>query len=256
VYPAATGKGLQTRPANLEHAIELFPREGSLFTGALHFDQLSRSGHHQVEVDRSSRVLGIVQVEQHLVAQQPNRDRGHLVAQRGGGNFARFLQPVAGEGQGDIRAGNGAGARAGVGLQHVAVENDAPCPQRGKVGYRTQTAPDQSLDLVGSPRVALLVSLAANLSRTRQHRIFSSDPAFVLILHPVGDILFDGGRAQHPRVAGLHQHAALGIRGEIEGDGMGPQFIGGPPLSHKSHGDGFGTRAESPLKDFSAFGNF
>ena len=50
-----------------------------------------------------------------------------------------------------IRAGDRSGARAAVGLQHVAVDRDRVLAERGQIDGSAQRAADQPRDLVGAP---------------------------------------------------------------------------------------------------------
>ena len=59
-------------------------------------------------------------------------------------------QRIEGQGQRHGRAGDGRGARAAVGLDHVAVEDHGALAQGLHVHDRAQAAADQALNLVGA----------------------------------------------------------------------------------------------------------
>ena len=66
----------------------------------------------------------IVEVEHGGALPQAARHGGDLAGDRVGGELALLDQPFEGEVQRDPGAGDGGGARAAVGLQHVAVDVD------------------------------------------------------------------------------------------------------------------------------------
>ena len=48
----------------------------------------------------------------------------------------------------DPRSGDGRGAGAAIGLEHVAIERDLALAERGKIGDGAERAADQPLDLL------------------------------------------------------------------------------------------------------------
>ena len=81
--------------------------------------------------------------------------------------------------QRDIAAGDRGGARAAIGLQHVAIDRDLALAQRGEIGDGAQDAADQALDFLGAARLlaARRLAVGAGMGRARQHAVFRRDPA-------------------------------------------------------------------------------
>jgi hypothetical protein len=96
-------------------------------------------------------------------------------------------------------AGDGGGARAAVGLQHIAVEVDGAFAQLLQVEHRAHGAADQALDLLRA--AALLaargLAVAAGVGGARQHAVFGRDPAFAAAALVAGHLFFHRGGAQH-----------------------------------------------------------
>jgi hypothetical protein len=116
-----------------------------------------------------------------------------------GGQLARGQQLVHRVLRRDERAGDGGGARAAVGLQHVAVQVDGALAQLLEVEHRTHGAADQALDFLGA--AALLAArgfaVAAGVGGARQHAVFGRDPAFAAALFVAGHFFFHRRGAQH-----------------------------------------------------------
>ena len=134
------------RSARARSVVEAAAAERHLLGGALHLDELAAARHHDVHVDLGRRVLGVVQIERRLAGHDAHADRGHAVAQHGGGGQAG--NPRDGVGQGHEAAGDGGGARAAVGLDHVAVHPHRALAELGAIGHRAQRAADEALDLL------------------------------------------------------------------------------------------------------------
>src|SRR5512133_2552916 len=145
---------LDSKRREVEHLVELIPREPLALGRRLHLDQASVPAQDDVDVDLRARVLRVVEVEQGLAVHEPDRHGGNEVGQRP-------AEPQAVEGPPccDVRPGDGSTPRAAVGLEHVTVEPQRPLAQRLQVGYGPKRAPDQALDLHGAalltPRAGL-----------------------------------------------------------------------------------------------------
>ena len=115
--------------------------------------------------------------------------------------------------QGDERPGDRGGARAAVGLQHVAVDLDGPLPERREVDHRAQRASDQALDLLRAPGLlaARRLALGARVGRARQHAVLGGHPAAAAVLQERRHALLDARGAQHAGIAELDQHRAFGV---------------------------------------------
>src|SRR5207237_10164329 len=112
------------RLGKTEQRVELAPREGHSFGGALHLDEPAVAGHHHVHVDLGAYVLGILEVEHRRAVYDADRDRS-------GGLQHRMLRERAGRDetaarvvQRDPSAADRCGPRTAVRLQHVAVDGD------------------------------------------------------------------------------------------------------------------------------------
>ena len=95
----------------------------------LHLDEPAVAGHDDVQVDVGGRVLDVVEVEQELAADDPERDRRDRARHR-----LREPEPVERPPRRDPGPGDRRAARAAVGLEHVAVEPERPLAERLEVG--------------------------------------------------------------------------------------------------------------------------
>jgi hypothetical protein len=147
----------------------------------LHLHQPLVAGHDHVQVDLRARVLHVVEVEQQLAADDPERDGGDRLGQR-----ARETGLAERPRRRDPRAGDRGAAGAAVGLQHVAIDPQRPLSERLEVEHRAQRPPDQPLDLDGSALLFAGARLALRPlpGRGRQERVLGGQPAAPLALHP------------------------------------------------------------------------
>ena len=125
-------------------------------------------------------------------------------------------------------AGDRGGARAAIGLDHVAVDRDLPLAELLQVDHGAQAAADQPLDF---DRAATLLAgrcLAAGTLRRRpwQHPIFGRDPASRLPFEPGRQLVFQGGGHQHMGVAEFHETRAFGVFHHAAFERDGTQLIG------------------------------
>ena len=68
--------------SEIEHAVELFSVKRLTLSGPLHFDDLPRTRHHHVGVDVRRDILGVLEVEESVFADQTDGDRGDMVGER------------------------------------------------------------------------------------------------------------------------------------------------------------------------------
>ena len=147
--------------------------------------------------------------------------------------FARMRPPahelLAGLRERDVAAGDGGGARAAVGLQHVAVERDGALTERAQVGDRAQRAADEALDLLGAPALLAARRLArrARVGRARQHAVLGGNPALALAAQEGRHAVLDARRAQHLGVTEFNEHRAFGVLGEAAREAHVAQLIRG-----------------------------
>jgi len=117
-----------------------------------------------------------------------------------------------GEVGGHPGAGDGGGAGAAVGLQHVAVEGQRAVREGGEVEGGAQAAADQALDLGGAAGGLSLVDLAraAGVRGPRQHGVLGGQPAAAAVLHERRHPVVDARRHQDAGLAELDEHRAFG----------------------------------------------
>ena len=103
----------------------------------------------------------------------------------------------------DVAAGDRRGARAAVGLEHVAVDGDRALAEPREVDDAAQRAADQALDLVRPAADAALGRFAVGAlgGGARQHRVLGGDPARALAAEMRRDAVGDRRRAQDLGVA-------------------------------------------------------
>ena len=101
--------------ARIHHAIEFAARERAALRRALHFDQTTRAGHHEIRIDLGATVLAIGQVNQQFAVDQADTDRTHGISQRGFLERAIFYQTVDGTSDRHIGAIDRRGAGPAVG---------------------------------------------------------------------------------------------------------------------------------------------
>ena len=125
-------------------------------------------------------------------------------------------------------AGDRRGARAAVGLQHVAVDGDLPLAERLQVDDGAQRAADQALDLQRAPALVPERRLAAHalVRGARQHAVFGGDPALAAAAQPAGTWSARLAVHMHVRVAEADQAGALGVLGDAAVEGDRAQFVG------------------------------
>src|SRR5947207_15593929 len=94
--------------------------------------------------------------------------------------------------QRDPAAGNRRRARAPVGLEHVAVDDDLTLTELGQIDHGAERAADQPLDLLRSARLLALccLAIAPGMGGAGEHSIFGGDPALALTPQEGRDLLF------------------------------------------------------------------
>ena len=128
----------------------------------------------------------------------------------------------------DVAAGDRRGARAAVGLEHVAVDPDGALAERLEVDDAAQRAADQPLDLDGAAVRAPLrdVALLALAGGRGQHPVLGGHPAAALSGHPLRHRLLHRRRADHARAAHRDQRRPGGRAHEAGLDRERPQLVG------------------------------
>ena len=96
-----------------------------------------------------------------------------------------------------------------------------------QINHRAQAPTDKPLYFLSPARLLALgrFALPTRMCCSRQHRIFSRNPAFTLAAHPRRKAVLDAGGDQHAGVAKADQHAAFGMFGEAGFDGECAHFV-------------------------------
>ena len=150
---------------------------------------------------------------------------------------ARLHHAAHRETHGDECAGDGRGARAAVGLNHVAVEEDGALAQLLHVGDGAQRAADEPLNLVRAAASAALGDFArrARQRGARQHAVFAGDPAFAAVAQERRHRFLDGRGADDARVAQLDEARAFGGGDEVGKDVHRPHLFGRAIVGAEDH---------------------
>src|SRR5437588_3559516 len=211
---------LDPERSKLEQLVQPTARERLLLRGRLDLHEGPLAGHDDVHVDFGSRVLGIIEIEQRLAADDAHRDGRDRIAQR-----LREPEPVEREARRDVGTADRRAACTAVCLKHVAVEPERPLAERPEIRHRTERPADQALDLDRTP--SLLASrgfaLSALAGRGRQQRVLGGHPPASFAEQPARDALLDRGGAEDLRLALRVQHrpvrllAAVWLKAEAGG---------------------------------------
>ena len=110
---------------HIDEGAQLAAGEAALLGGGLGLDKAAVLGHNDIHVHIGRGILLVAKIEQRRAADDANRGGGYQLPERGALQGSGLDQSVEGQGQGDGGAGDGGGARAAVGLDDVAVEDDS-----------------------------------------------------------------------------------------------------------------------------------
>src|SRR5450830_365622 len=212
-----------------QHRVQVFRLERRAFGGALDFDETTGAGHDDVQVGLGCRVFQVVQVEHRLALVHAHRYRGdHLLERATALQAATLLDHRQGVDQSNHGAGDGRGAGAAVGLDHIAVDIQGHIAQLGHVQRGTQRTADQALDLQGP--AALLAAAGLTLvtlaGGARQHAVLGGQPTLALALEETRYAVLDTDRADHFGITKLDQYGSLGVFGVVAGDADRAKLIG------------------------------
>ncbi|EDT89381.1 hypothetical protein BIFLAC_06231 [Bifidobacterium animalis subsp. lactis HN019] len=200
-----------------------------MFGGALNLNEFAGSGHCDVHVGHCAAVFDVRQVEHRFAVDHAHRHGGDAVEQHvlHAFDLAVLLRPVEGVHEGHVRSGDRRGARAAVGLEHVAIHLDRVLAERLHVNHAAQASADESGDLMGAAAhlAANRFTVGALCGGARQHRILRSDPTEPGVLAPARHGVGERGGAHHARVAAFNEHGSFRHVGECAGDAHGSQLI-------------------------------
>ena len=107
--------------------------------------------HHEVHIGLCVGIFQITEVQDRFVVHNPHAHGGNLPDDGIDGKKSVLHQFMHGKRQRHIRARDGRGARAAVGLQHVAVQRDRSWPEQLHIHGLPQRTPDQALDFHTAP---------------------------------------------------------------------------------------------------------
>ncbi|MPM86989.1 hypothetical protein SDC9_134082 [bioreactor metagenome] len=158
-----------------------------------------------------------------------HRDGGDAGDDGGLGECARRQQLAHRVVRGHPGAGDGGGAGAAVGLDHVTVQLDGTLAQQLQVERCAQAAAYQALDFLRAAALLALGGFAvgAGVGGARQHAVFGGQPAFAAAALVRRHAFFDRCGAQHLSVAELDQHRAFGVHGVVARDAHRAQRVVG-----------------------------
>ena len=147
-----------------------------------------------------------------------------------------FFMKADALGQRDKAAGDGGGARAAIGLQHVAIDDDLAFAQRRKIARpRASERPDQALDFLGAAGLLARRRLAphALMGGAGQHAIFRRHPALAGALQEGRRFFLQAGGDQDMGVAEFDQAGAFGMLGNARFQADGAHLHRGARLERR-----------------------
>src|SRR5262245_13485334 len=229
--------------AEIQQLVQRVSVERRALGGRLHLDEPLGAGHDEVQVDLGARVLQVVEVEQQLPVDDPERDRRDRVRQRA--REARLPERPRGR---DPRTRDPGTARSAVGLEDVAVEPQRPLAERLEVEDRADSPADQPLDL---DRAALLLArarltLRALARRSRQERVLGREPAAAGVAQPARHAFLERRRAQDLRLPLRVEHRAHRLLEVVDEDLDRPQLVRATAFSHAATRSATATCSTSP----------
>src|SRR6185369_3781651 len=139
----------------------------------LDLDQPAIAAHDDVHVHVRGRVLAVVQVEERLAADDPNRDCADTL------HRSRKSLALRGAGERDPGAADSGRPCPAVRLDDVAVEPDRPLAELLEVVGGAEGATDEALDLHSAAALAAGAGLARGAlpGRGRKHPVLGGHPA-------------------------------------------------------------------------------
>ena len=214
-----SGEVLQAFLRKSEEGLQLVAGERGLFATALHFDELAAASHDDVRIHFGVFVLDVVEVEEGLAFVDACADRGDGIGEGVFRDAACVEEFLDGEASGQIGPGDRSGARAAIGLEHIAVEPEGVLTEFLEVDDGAKGAPDQALNL----DVAAIGFTFGNFAwfaierRVGEHRIFRREPAAgnALLFHPRRDVGLNRRGANDAGEAEGNEHGTGGVGRDI-----------------------------------------
>ena len=190
--------------------------ESRFLARALKLDKFTGGIHHQIQVHGRPDILGIAQVQQWDTLHNADADRGNTGFKRTDRKFFFFDQFADRERKGHEGTCNSGGARAAIGLQHIAIHTNRAGSEFFQIHGGPNRPADQPLDFRRTPIEAPLGNIAgfAGQGGVRKHRIFGGYPAafHFLFFHPPRDRFLNSHGANQPGVTPFTEGRTGGVR--------------------------------------------
>ena len=213
--------------------VERLALEGQAFGRALHLDEPPVAGLHDVHVHVRARVLLVGEVQHRHAADHADARRGHVIVHGDRLDLSRRAHVLHGEHHRDEPAGDRRGARAAVGLNHVAVDPDRPLAQLRQPRDRSQRSADEPLDLLRASADLARAGLAlrAGRRRARQHPVLRGDPALAGVAQKRRHAILDARRAHDTRASDLDQDRSFRVQEKPRCELRRPQIRRHPSIA-------------------------
>jgi hypothetical protein len=177
----------------VEEVVELGAGEGDAFGGGLDFDEVAVFGEDDVGVNVGARVFFVAEVEEEIAVHVSGRDRGDVLAEWELLEDAGSGEAMEGKRECGGGSGDGGGAGSSVGLEDIAVNDDAAFAEEGEVDDGAERAADEALDFVGATGDFAAFGFAGGAGEggAGEHAVFGGDPAEAGVATPGGDAGFE-----------------------------------------------------------------
>ena len=231
------GQRLNAFEREVDHAVDVAPRNGFPFGRALDLDDRGVGCGDHVQIDTRGAVFEVAEVERERAVDVTDADGRHLVAKWRPFEQAALFDHAERRRERHPAAGDGCGARAAVGFEHVAVERDRALAECLEVDRSAQGTADQALDLAraAAQRAVAAVARFAPLGiGARMHLVLGRDPAFATPGQKIRHAIIERRGAQDDRATRTVQHRAFGEAMEPDLHFDGPQ---GPRVAPAAFGD-------------------
>jgi hypothetical protein len=193
------------------------------FATSLNFDKATRTGHDYIHVDLGVTIFGVIEIENDLIFEEADTDGGYGGTEGIGGHAPSDLQAFDSSAQSETGSGDGRGAGAAVGREHITINPEATGSEGSEIDHRTKATAEEPLNL-GRASVDLAARRVASFAtggRGREHGVFRGEPSpwDVLVFHPAGNGFVHAGGADHLGFAATQEDRSDGVRGDIPSAG-------------------------------------
>jgi hypothetical protein len=206
-----------------KEGLKLSSTEIMFFASCLNFDKATRTGHDYIHVDLGVPIFGVIQIENDLIFEEADTDGGNGGAEGISGHAPSDLQAFDSSAQSEAGSGDGRGAGAAVGREHIAINPEATGSESGEIDHGAKATTEETLNLGGTSVDFATRGVAsfATGGRSREHGVFRGEPPSrnVLIFHPAGNGFVHTGGADHLGFAAAQKDRSDGVRGDIPSAG-------------------------------------